>query len=76
MFSTPIMREARRRSRAAPTRANTKPSPNIDKPGTRVIVNPAASTNALPAPTSNAEVKMHNDSHDLRRDRQGNADLI
>jgi len=32
MFSTPIMREARRRSRAAPTRSNTRPSPTSTSP--------------------------------------------
>ncbi len=69
---------ARRRSRAAPTQGKYQTIADIDRPGTRVIVNPGGTNERFArANIKNAEIRIYADNVTIFDEiAKGNADLM
>ena len=78
MFSTPIMREGKTPIARCSDKGKYETLADIDKPGTRVIVNPGGTNERFAkANVKNAEIKMHNDNVTIFEEiANGNADLM
>ena len=78
MFSTPIMREGKTPIARCADQGKYETIADIDKPGTRVIVNPGGTNERFAkANIKNAEIKMHNDNVTIFDEiAKGNADLM
>src|ERR1700738_3439046 len=74
----PSCAKARRRSRAAPTGGKYETIADIDKSGTRVIVNPGGTNERFArANVKNAEIKTYSDNVTIFDEiAKGNADLM
>ncbi|MBR1266066.1 transporter substrate-binding domain-containing protein [Bradyrhizobium sp. AUGA SZCCT0222] len=78
LFSTPIMREGKTPIARCADKGKYETMADIDKPGTRVIVNPGGTNERFArANVKNAEVKLHNDNVTIFDEiAKGNADLM
>jgi cyclohexadienyl dehydratase len=78
MFSTPIMREGKTPIARCADKAKYETIADIDKAGTRVIVNPGGTNERFAkANIKNAEIKMWNDNVTIFDEiAKGNADLM
>ncbi|MBR1188937.1 transporter substrate-binding domain-containing protein [Bradyrhizobium sp. AUGA SZCCT0240] len=78
LFSTPIMREGKTPIARCADKGKYETIADIDKPGTRVIVNPGGTNERFArANVKNAEVKLHNDNVTIFDEiAKGNADLM
>jgi cyclohexadienyl dehydratase len=78
MFSTPIMREGKTPIARCTDRGKYETIADIDKPGTRVIVNPGGTNERFArANIKNAEIKTHSDNVTIFDEiANGNADLM
>ncbi|MBR1212029.1 transporter substrate-binding domain-containing protein [Bradyrhizobium sp. JYMT SZCCT0180] len=78
LFSTPIMREGKTPIARCTDKGKYETIADIDKPGTRVIVNPGGTNERFArANVKNAEVKLHNDNVTIFDEiAKGNADLM
>ena len=78
LFSTPIMREGKTPIARCADKGKFETIAEIDKPGTRVIVNPGGTNERFArANVKNAEVKLHNDNVTIFDEiAKGNADLM
>jgi cyclohexadienyl dehydratase len=78
MFSTPIMREGKTPIARCADRGKFQTIADIDKPGTRVIVNTGGTNERFArANLKNAEIKIHNDNVTIFDEiAKGNADLM
>jgi len=78
LFSTPIMREGKTPIARCTDKGKYETIADIDKPGTRVIVNPGGTNERFArANVRNAEVKLHNDNVTIFDEiAKGNADLM
>ena len=77
-FSTPIMREGKTPIARCADKGKYETLAEIDKPGTRVIVNPGGTNERFArANVKNAEIKVHNDNVTIFDEiAKGNADLM
>jgi cyclohexadienyl dehydratase len=78
LFSTPIMREGKTPIARCADKGKYETIADIDRPGTRVIVNPGGTNERFArANVRNAEVKVHNDNVTIFDEiAKGNADLM
>lgn len=78
LFSMPIMREGKTPIARCTDKGKFETIADIDKPGTRVIVNPGGTNERFArANVKNAEVKLHNDNVTIFDEiAKGNADLM
>jgi cyclohexadienyl dehydratase len=78
MFSTPIMREGKTPIARCADRGKFETIADIDKPGTRVIVNPGGTNERFAkAKIKTAEIKTYNDNVTIFDEiAKGNADLM
>ena len=78
LFSTPIMREGKTPIARCADKGKFETIADIDKPGTRVIVNPGGTNERFArANVKNAEVKVYNDNVTIFDEiAKGNADLM
>jgi cyclohexadienyl dehydratase len=78
MFSTPIMREGKTPIARCSDKNKFDTLAEIDKPGTRVIVNPGGTNERFArANVKNAEIKVYNDNVTIFDEiARGNADLM
>ncbi|MBR1232594.1 transporter substrate-binding domain-containing protein [Bradyrhizobium sp. AUGA SZCCT0182] len=78
LFSTPIMREGKTPIARCADKGKYETIADIDKTGTRVIVNPGGTNERfVRANVKNAEVKLHNDNVTIFDEiAKGNADLM
>ena len=78
MFSNPIMREGKTPIARCADKGKYETIADIDKPGTRVIVNPGGTNERFArANVRNAEVKVYNDNVTIFDEiAKGNADLM
>lgn len=78
LFSTPIMREGKTPIARCADKGKYETITDIDKPGTRVIVNPGGTNERFArANVRNAEVKLHSDNVTIFDEiAKGNADLM
>jgi cyclohexadienyl dehydratase len=78
LFSTPIMREGKTPIARCADKGKYETIADIDKPGTRVIVNPGGTNERFArANVKQAEVKLHNDNVTIFDEiAKGNADLM
>jgi cyclohexadienyl dehydratase len=78
LFSTPIMREGKTPIARCADRGKYETIADIDKPGTRVIVNPGGTNERFArANVKNAEIKTYNDNVTIFDEiAKGNADLM
>jgi cyclohexadienyl dehydratase len=78
MFSTPIMREGKTPIARCTDRGKYETIADIDKPGTRVIVNPGGTNERFArANVKNAEIKTYDDNVTIFDEiAKGNADLM
>ena len=78
MFSTPIMREGKTPIARCADKGKYETIADIDKPGTRVIVNPGGTNERFArANVKNAEIKVYNDNVTIFDEiAKGNADLM
>ena len=78
MFSSPIMREGKTPIARCADKGKYETIADIDKPGTRVIVNPGGTNERFArANVKNAEVKVYNDNVAIFDEiAKGNADLM
>jgi cyclohexadienyl dehydratase len=78
LFSTPIMREGKTPIARCADKGKYETIADIDKPGTRVIVNPGGTNERFArANVRNAEVKVYNDNVTIFDEiANGNADLM
>jgi cyclohexadienyl dehydratase len=78
MFSTPIMREGKTPIARCSDKGKYETLADIDKPGTRVIVNPGGTNERFAkANVKTAEIKTHNDNVTIFEEiANGNADLM
>jgi len=78
LFSTPIMREGKTPIARCADKGKYETIADIDKPGTRVIVNPGGTNERFArANVKNAEVKVYNDNVTIFDEiANGNADLM
>lgn len=78
MFSTPIMREGKTPIARCADKGKFETIADIDKPGTRVIVNPGGTNERFArANIKNAEIKTHDDNVTIFDEiASGNADLM
>src|ERR1700760_779831 len=78
MFSTPIMREGKTPIARCSDKGKYETLAEIDKPGTRVIVNPGGTNERFAkANVKNAEIKTYNDNVTIFDEiAKGNADLM
>jgi cyclohexadienyl dehydratase len=78
LFSTPIMREGKTPIARCVDKGKYETIADIDKPGTRVIVNPGGTNERFArANVKNAEVKVYNDNVTIFDEiANGNADLM
>jgi cyclohexadienyl dehydratase len=78
LFSTPIMREGKTPIARCADKGKYETIADIDKPGTRVIVNPGGTNERFAkAHIKNAEIKVHNDNVTIFDEiAKGDADLM
>jgi len=78
LFSTPIMREGKTPIARCADKGKYETIADIDKPGTRVIVNPGGTNERFArANVKNAEIKTYNDNVTIFGEiAKGNADLM
>src|SRR3982075_4021354 len=78
MFSSPIMREGKTPIARCADKGKFETIADIDKPGTRIIVNPGGTNERFArANVKNAEVKVYNDNVTIFDEiAKGNADLM
>ena len=78
LFSTPIMREGKTPIARCADKDKFAEIAGIDKPGTRVIVNPGGTNERFArANIKNAEIRVHNDNVTIFEEiAKGNADLM
>ncbi len=78
MFSTPIMREGKTPIARCSNKDKFETIAEIDKPGTRVIVNPGGTNERFArAHVKNAEIRVYNDNVTIFDEiAKGNADLM
>ena len=78
MFSTPVMREGKTPIARCADKGKYETIADIDKPGTRVIVNPGGTNERFArANIKNAEIKTYNDNVTIFDEiAKGNADLM
>ncbi len=78
MFSTPIMREGKTPIARCADKKKYETIADIDRPGTRVIVNPGGTNERFAeANVKNAEIKVHGDNVTIFDEiANGNADLM
>ena len=78
LFSTPIMREGKTPIARCADKGKYETIADIDKPGTRVIVNPGGTNERFArANVKNAEVRVYNDNVTIFDEiAKGNADLM
>ena len=78
LFSTPIMREGKTPIARCADKGKYETIADIDKPGTRVIVNPGGTNERFArANVKNAEIKVYNDNVTIFDEiAKGNADLM
>jgi cyclohexadienyl dehydratase len=78
MFSAPIMREGKTPIARCSDKGKYETLADIDRPGTRVIVNPGGTNERFAkANVKNAEIKTHNDNVTIFEEiANGNADLM
>jgi cyclohexadienyl dehydratase len=78
LFSTPIMHDGKTPVARCADKAKYETIGDIDKPGTRVIVNPGGTNERFaPAHISNADIKVYNDNVTIFDEiAKGDADLM